>query len=323
MATTRQAVPAAKPQAKQTLRWVLAHEPVALFEPAARQFAGLVEEGTKGELRVDVLSMSDYAPGKKLAMADVNAELSSGRLMMAQTPCVNLGFWQAPFWGLEAPFIFKGHDHATRVLDGKIGQSLLDSLRPKGLRGLCFTYSGGERIISTASKELRRVDDLQGLRMRICHTPVAEATMKALGATTIQAPVSQISELTKAGKIDGAESTWARYWDQRHDKTQPIVHETSHSYLLTAVVLQEKVFQSLSAAHQEIVVSAARKIAVSERQYSLEQGAKAKAQAMAAGVKVVAWDSGEGSKFEARAKQAQAEIRKIVGGDLLDAIAKA
>lgn len=315
--------PSRKEQARFHLRWVLAHEPVSLFEPAARRFSQLVEEGTGGEVRVDVLSLCDYAPGRRLAMGDVQEELRSGRLMMAQLPCVDLGRWHAPFWGLESPFIFRSHEHASRVLDGRIGQGLLDALRPKGLRGLAFTYSGGERILSTAGREIRRVEDLAGLRVRICHTPVAEATMQTLGAQTVQAPVAQITQLTREGRIDAAESTWARYWDQRHDAAQPVVHETSHTFLLTSIVLQERIFQSLPSRYREVLVESARTIASQERQYSLQQAGVAREAATTAGVKIVAFDAGERERFETRARQAHARIRSLVGGELLDAVAAA
>lgn len=310
-------------KAKFHLRWVLAHEPVALFEPAAREFSRLVEEGTGGEVRVDVLSMSDYAAGRKMSLDDVMEELRTGRMSMVQSPLTNLGHWLAPFWALEAPLLFRSNEHAARVLDGEIGRSLLDTLPARGLRGLAFTYSGGPRILSTAKKELRRADDFKGLRMRICHSPVPEAAMRALGAVAVQAPVAQITELTRAGKIDGAESTWARYWDQRHDASQPIVHETSHSYLLTAIVLQEKIFQSMPAAVQEVLTRSASAVARQEREFSLAQGAKARAAAMAAGVKVVEFDPGEREIFEARLRSAGPAIREAVGGELLDAIASA
>ncbi len=309
-----------KPQARFHLRWVLAHEPVALFEPAAREFSRLVEEGTGGEVRVDVLSMSDYAAGRKLTIDHVMDELASGRMMMVQSPLTSLGHWLAPFWALEAPLLFKSNEHATRVLDGAIGRSLLDTLTPRGLRGLAFTYSGGPRIVSTATKKLRRADDYQGLRMRICHSPVPDAAMRSLGAVPVQAPVSKITELTRAGKIDGAESTWARYWDQRHDASQPIVHETGHSYLLTAIVLQEKIFQSMPPAVQTVLTESAALVARREREFSLEQGAKARAAAMAAGVQVVEFDPGERELFEARLRAAGPAIRSAVGGGLLDAI---
>lgn len=63
-------------QPKFRMRWVLAHEPVFLFEPSAREFARLVDEGTRGEVRIDIMSMADYAPGR--AAADMADEVASG-----------------------------------------------------------------------------------------------------------------------------------------------------------------------------------------------------------------------------------------------------
>jgi TRAP-type C4-dicarboxylate transport system substrate-binding protein len=61
---------------------------------------------------------------------------------------------------LEMPFIFEDHDHATRVLEGEVGETLLDKITEKSnVRGMAFTYSGGFRNVITNKK----ISTLQGL----------------------------------------------------------------------------------------------------------------------------------------------------------------
>ena len=61
---------------------------------------------------------------------------------------------------LDMPFIFTDHDHATRVLEGEVGEFLLNKITEKSnVRGMAFTYSGGFRNV-ISSKKVDRLSDL-------------------------------------------------------------------------------------------------------------------------------------------------------------------
>ncbi len=47
-----------------TIRWVLTHDPIALFEEAARGFASTVAEESQGEMEVLVLTPKEYGNGR-------------------------------------------------------------------------------------------------------------------------------------------------------------------------------------------------------------------------------------------------------------------
>ena len=48
-------------KAEHTLRWVLAHEPPAVFEEASRVFVDLLREKTDGDIDVELMLGGDYA----------------------------------------------------------------------------------------------------------------------------------------------------------------------------------------------------------------------------------------------------------------------
>jgi len=61
---------------------------------------------------------------------------------------------------LDMPFIFEDHAHATRVLEGEVGETLLNKItESSNTRGLAFTYSGGFRNVIVSKK----VSALKGL----------------------------------------------------------------------------------------------------------------------------------------------------------------
>jgi TRAP-type C4-dicarboxylate transport system substrate-binding protein len=158
----------------KTIRWVLAHEPLDIFLRAAEKFAAKVAEVTNNELNVEILSLGEYADkynnGTPVNYLELVDYLNQGKLEMSQMYTHHLGRYAKDMRALDMPFLFKDHDHAARVLDGKIGKNILSGLSSnedtKNVKGLAFTYSGGYTVLS-ANKEIKSVSDLVGLKMRV------------------------------------------------------------------------------------------------------------------------------------------------------------
>ncbi|MEM6991310.1 MAG: TRAP transporter substrate-binding protein DctP, partial [Myxococcota bacterium] len=189
---------------RHKIRWVLTHDPIALFEEAARRFQGLVSEGSGGEIEVEVLTPTEYGGGTRVAAPEVMRKVVDGELEMSQTYTTVLGKLYDRMWALDLPFLFGSHEHAARVLDGPIGRELLDGLVPHKVRGLAFTYSGGYRILSSTGKALQTIDDLRGVHMRTAQNPVVTALFESLGAHPHPAPRNTLYVTSTSGlyKLD-------------------------------------------------------------------------------------------------------------------------
>ena len=304
----------------KTIHWVLTHEPIALFEEAAKRFAELVNEGSKGAIQVSVSTPSAYGDGQYIPPQQVAADVAAGRLEMAQTYTTVLGTLADRLWALDLPFLFGSHEHAARVLDGAIGRELLDDLLPHGIRGLAFTYSGGYRIVASKSQPITRLEDFSGLRIRTSDNPVVKHLFESLGATVVPAPLRAIPELADKHLIDAAESTWPRYWDMGHFECQPVVNETSHSLFLTSLIINEAFYQSLEPKHQQLLSEAARVTASLERDKSVRDGLIARAEYLDQKGQVVTLDQAESQRLERAARGTLEAFSGRFGRELIDRI---
>ncbi len=305
---------------RYVINWVLTHEPIALFEEAAREFQEIVAKQSGGRMEVRVMTPTEYGNGQRVSPLEVAKQVASGELQMSQTYTVALGKLHPRLWALDLPFLFRSHDHASEVLDGDIGRELLSGLRPHGIRGLAFTYSGGYRIISSTERELERCADLTGLRVRTSDNPVVQSYMRALGATPVPAPLYEIPRLTEAGEIDAAESTWPRYWDMGHHQYQRIVNETAHSLFLTALVVNDEFYNGLPEDLQRVLCTAALQIARFERDKSVRDGETSRLQHLAQQGRVTNMPLAETARMEAAAESVWQEFAPSFGQDLLDRI---
>lgn len=136
------------------IRWVIAHEPLSLFERAAKDFQQFVNEAQSAEkIEVEVMTLKEYSDkynnGVAVTKHDLLDLMEEGKIEMSQMYTT----WLAEdiehdMLSLEMPFIFENHEHATRVLEGEVGEELLDKITEKSnVRGMAFTYSGGFRNI--------------------------------------------------------------------------------------------------------------------------------------------------------------------------------
>ncbi len=318
--TTKSSRRASASVARQTpmrLTWVLAHEPVSVFEAAARRFAEILRGESDGRLEVDVISATQHNGGRRMTPAEVIQEVASGRIQMCQTYTTAFGERHEPLRALDLPFLFESHEHAARALDGAVGQRLMDGLRPQGLRGLGFTYSGGYRVLSSASRQIRCPEDLAGLRVRTAPSPVAQAVFETWGAVAVPAPLHETPALARAGRIDAAETTYPRYWDQGQSEAHRVVSETRHSLLLTMMVLNEDFYQGLSAREREAVRHAAAEAARLERATSIEQGEDVKRRCPERGIAVVDVAEAQRERFRALARPVYERFIPVVGAGLV------
>jgi TRAP-type C4-dicarboxylate transport system substrate-binding protein len=169
------------------IRWVIAHEPLNLFIRAAEDFERRVnEQQSEHKIEVEIMTLSEYSQryndGIVVTKHDLLDLMETGKIEMSQMYTTWLAEkYEQDFLVFDLPFLFKDHDHATRVLESDIGENLLNKLTDKSnVRGLSFTYSGGFRQM-ISNKKVSTLEELAGTAVRSNRNPVAQATISALG----------------------------------------------------------------------------------------------------------------------------------------------
>lgn len=287
--------------AKKHVKWVLAHEPIELFIRAARVFANEVNKRAPNQLDIEVMTMSEYSEkynnGVLVNKHELVDLLDQGRIEMSQTYTITLGKISKDFYALDLPFLFKDHDHATRVFEGEIGSALLNSLQEKRkVKGLAFTYSGGFRIIP-GNETICKIEDLRGVRVRTSHSPVAIETFKTLGADVVPMELEELSDNLGEGNVAVGESTYPRVYALGHDKVSKVVNHTEHSLFLTSILIGSDFWNSLSEELQNIISESAKVAARYERSISIDDVIKTQERCEKDGIQVVKMSKEEQARF--------------------------
>lgn len=313
------AIPA-KTEEVTKIRWVLAHEPIKLFERAARHFAQEIQEKTSGKIVVEVLTLREYEKkynkGKLLKHADVIRYLQDGKLEISQTYTTHLGAINRDMYVLDLPFLFRDHDHAQKVLEGKIGGKLLAGLEKGNITGLAFTYSGGYRVIPS-DIPIEKVEQFKGMKIRTSSSPVAQDTFTLLGAKPVPMELEEVGRATKQGKIVAAESTYPRFYEMRQNEFSKVLNDTRHSLFLTAIGINKAFWDKLSPEHQKVIREAAISSARLERQESIDDAETTKKKCRDDGIRVVDLPDSEREKFKTLVQPVYQKYKDYFGDNLV------
>jgi len=278
------------------IRWVIAHEPLNLFLRAAEDFERRVnEQQSEHKIEVEIMTLSEYSQryndGVVVTKHDLLDLMESGKIEMSQMYTTWLAEkYEQDFLVFDLPFLFKDHDHATRVLEGNIGETLLAKLTDKSnVRGLSFTYSGGFRQM-ISNKRVSTLEELAGTPVRSNRNPVAQATISALGMKPVVAEVEDLRQVVVDGQAQGGETNYPRVYPLRQNEVTKTVIDTGHSLFLTSMIIGDRFWDSLSPAVQDVIKQAAVLAGREERAETIRDGDRAERRLVEEeGANIVKW----------------------------------
>jgi TRAP-type C4-dicarboxylate transport system substrate-binding protein len=311
---------------KKHVKWVLAHEPIELFIRAAKVFANEVNRRAPEALDIEVMTMGEYAEKynngvvvDKHSLVDL---LDDGAIQMSQTYTITLGKINKDFFALDLPFLFKDHEHATRVFEGEVGKGLLDSLQAsKKVKGLAFTYSGGFRIIP-GNEPVSRIEDLRGVKLRTSFSPVAIETFKTLGADVVPMELEELTDNLGKANVAVGESTYPRIYALNQAGVSNYINHTEHSLFLTSILIGTDFWNTLSPELQTVVSESAQVAARHERDLSIEDVELVQARAEADGIEVIKMSAEEQARFAEATKVVYSKFENYFSKGLVEKIQK-
>jgi len=244
---------------KKKITWLLFHEPAELFIRTAEEFASILNKLTDNSYEFEILELEEYEKRYYDGQAcDPLQELRSGRVQMSQLYIETLANANVTnFNSLSLPYLFRDHDHATRVFEGEIGTELLDHVHETiGIKGLSFTYSGGYKCMAV-NQPIKDIEDFSGLTFRSITNSLTVDVFRALGAK----PTEDIA--------DFKDTTLPRYGADCLP-SQSVAVKTDHAMYLTTILANSTLIDELSDEHLAAFYQAAKQSAHAERIKSVQ-----------------------------------------------------
>ncbi|MCE9662235.1 TRAP transporter substrate-binding protein [Halomonas sp. M5N1S17] len=251
------------------------------FHIAAVKFQELVAERTEGAITIDIYPNASLGDERTLLEGMQIGTVDMG--VITNGPVANFVEEMAVF---ELPFLFPSPEAAYEVLDGPIGQELLDKLSEVNLKGLAYAERGF-RNLTNSEREVRTPADIDGLRIRVMENPVYTDTFSELGANAIPMAWTEALTAMQQGTIDGQENPVNVIHSFKLNETQTHMTLSRHTYAPAIFVMGMPVWNGLPEAAQDVLRQAAQEAAEHERRYNADMEAEQLEELRAAGMQIV------------------------------------
>lgn len=216
-----------------------------------KEFARIVGEKTKGRIKIEV-----YPGGQLGDEKSVIEAVQMGGIAATRVSSQPLAEFQKKLGVLSLPFIFNNSDHLWKVLNGPVGQELLDSLQGSKMVGLTY-YDSGARSFYNSKREVKTPADMKGLKIRVQQSQLMIGLVEALGASATPMAYGEVYSGLQTGVIDGAENNWPSYYSTSHYEVAKYITLNQHVMNPEVLLMSKAVWDKLSDADKKIVKDAA------------------------------------------------------------------
>ena len=161
---------------------------------------------------------------------------------------------------VNMPFLFRNTAHAEKIMDGPIGQELLDKITANanaGLVALCWMDAGARSLYNT-KRPIKTIEDIKGLKFRVIGNPIFVDMMNALGGNGVAMGYDQVFSALQTGVIDGAENNPPSYVFSNHYTAAKYFSLTEHLIIPEVLVFSKKAWTQLSSDDQNLIKKFAR-----------------------------------------------------------------
>lgn len=270
-----------------------------------------LEEQTKGDI-----SFKMFAGGVLGSEKEVVEQVQSGAVQMTRVSLGIVGPVVPDVNVFNLPFIFRDHAHMRKIIDGEIGQEILDKITNSNFNMVALAWmDGGTRNLYT-KKPVRDISDLKGMKIRVQGNPLFIDTVNAMGGNGIAMATGEIFSALQTGVIDGAENNPPTMLEHNHYQNAKFYTLTEHLILPEPVVMAKTTWEKLTPEQQALVKKLAKEAQAEERVLWDKKSADSEAKLKAGGVEFIALTPEQKKAFY----DATASVRAKYGAPYADLI---
>jgi TRAP-type transport system periplasmic protein len=253
----------------------------------AKKFGELVEAKSGGKIKVRLFPSGQLGGDLQTVSA-----IQGGTIDLT---VLNAGLLvgQVKEFGLfDLPFLFESGKEADAVVDGPFGRKLSETLPAKNLVPLGF-WELGFRNLTNSRRPVTKLEDIQGLKVRVVQSPLYIDLFNTLGANAVPLPFPELYTALEQKTVDGQENPVTLINTSKFYEVQKHLTLTRHTYNPQIVVFSKRVWDRLDAEEKKLIEDAAQEAKVFQRAFSREQETKALDAVKAAGMQVVELSAAE------------------------------
>jgi len=197
------------------------------------------------------------------------------------------------------PYVFRNTEHMQHVIDGPVGQELLDKVAAsgKGLIGIAWMDAGARNFYNT-KKPIKTMADLKGMKVRVMGNPMFVDMANSMGGNGVAMGYDQVFTALQTGVVDGAENNPPSFVFDNHYQVAKFYTVDEHLIVPEMVVFSKKIWDTLTKDEQALLVKFGKEAQQEERKLWDVYEKQAMDKAKAAGIEIIQVSAADKKVFQ-------------------------
>lgn len=217
----------------------------------------------------------------------------------------------------DLPFLFQNEKEVDAVLDGKLGQRLLDLATPKNMIGLCY-WENGFRQVTNSKRPVGTLEEMAGLKLRVMQNPVYIDSFKALGANAIPMPFTELYSAMETKAIDAEENPVPIIYASKFFEVQKYLSLTNHAYAPYIVLVSKAFWDKLDGKERDQLREGCYEGRTYQRNLNRKMTAELIETLKKGGMTVTAISPAETNKMREKLKPIVERYTHEIGADIVE-----
>ena len=235
---------------EQTWNFTCSTTETSTWAEGGRKFGELVEKATGGKIKVNVYAADQLTNGNQSegiqALIDgdpVQISMHSNLIYSAFDPRFNV---------VSLPFLFESVEDADAKLDGEAGEKLKAILDEYGLHCMGIAENGF-RQLTNSRQEVRSVEDMKNLKIRVAGSNLLMECYKRWGADATNMNWSETYTALQQKTVEGQENPLPAIDAASVQEVQPYCSLWNANYDCLFFCINGDIYNSLTPEQQKVI----------------------------------------------------------------------
>jgi TRAP-type transport system periplasmic protein len=245
--------------------------------------------------------------------ADMLSQLRSGALTMLSGTTGSLGTLVPAASLSTVGFAFDTYDQVWKAMDGELGAHVRSELDKVGIVYL-NAFDAGFRQITTSSVQVKSVDQMSGLKIRVPTSPIYASMFRIMGASPTTISFGEVYSALQTKLVDGQENPLSLIQSAKLYEVQKHCALSNHAWDGPLMCINKAAWRKMPKDVQDIIMRVFKETAVEQRAALAAQGEQIKADLTKAGL---SFNTPDTESFRKKLQEGgfYAEMKKTFGPD--------
>lgn len=218
-----------------------------MWHKAAEKFKEELAKRSDGRMKLEIYPASQLG-----TEADMVQQISAGSVDFGFITAAYLSSRAEAFTAWFAPYAFKDLEEANEARDSEIAKKILATLDEQQIKGLDYLFAGS-RVMLYKDKEVKKPEDMKGLKFRVTPSPPLTDFYKSLGASPESLPLPEVYAAIQTGVIDGMDMDLDATITNKYYEVAKYGAVTNHMVWPAVAMMNKATYDKMSDEDKKIV----------------------------------------------------------------------